>query len=145
MLPLNISNRFPNIFDRFLENDISDWSNKNFTDFNTTLPSVNIKVLDNSYEIELAAPGLEKSDFKIETNNNILTISSEKTIENKTEEDEHFSRKEFSYQSFTRSFTLPDMINDKKITAKYKDGILKVSLPKKEESKTKKVKQIRIS
>ncbi len=139
------SNQFPTFFDRFFENDLFDWSNKNFSSTNTTIPAVNIKAGDDSFEVEMVAPGFEKSDFKIDLNNNLLTISSEKKVENELKEGEQFTKREFSYQSFSRSFTLPDTADNEKITAKYENGILSISIPKKEEAKPKPPKQIEIS
>ncbi|NOY96234.1 MAG: Hsp20/alpha crystallin family protein [Chlorobi bacterium] len=139
------SNQFPSLFNRFFEDDLFDWSNRNFSSTNTTLPSVNIRENPEGFEVEMAAPGLEKSDFKIELNNDVLTISSEKKVEDETKEGEQFTKREFSYQSFSRSFTLPVTANNEKISAKYENGILTVSIPKKEEAKPKPVKQIAIS
>ncbi len=137
-------NQLPNLFDQFFENDLFDWSTRNFSDTNTTLPSVNIKEGNESFEVEMAAPGLEKKDFKIELNGDVLTISSEKKVENETKEDEKFTKREFSYQSFSRSFTLPNITDNEKISAKYDNGILRVNIPKKEEAKPKPAKQIAI-
>ena len=134
----------PSVFDRFFENDMFDWSNRNFSNTNTTLPAVNIKEDEDGFEVEMSAPGFEKGDFKIELNNSLLTISSEKKIENETKDGQQFTRKEFSYQSFSRSFTLPETAEGEKIAAKYENGILSVSIPKKEEAKPKPVKQIEI-
>jgi HSP20 family protein len=142
---VRFSNQFPRVFDRFFEGDLFDWSNRNFSETNTTLPSVNIKESPESFEVEVAAPGFAKDEFKIELNNNLLTISSEKKTENETNEGENFTRREFSYQSFSRSFTLPQIVNSEQIGAKYENGILKVSIPKKEEAKPKPAKQIAIS
>ena len=94
--------------------------------------------------LELAAPGLKKSDFKIEVTNNVLNISSEKES-NKEENNEGFSRKEFSYHSFSRSFNLPQSVNKDSITASYTDGVLSVSIPKREEAKEKPARLIDIS
>jgi len=141
---LKYSNQFPTFLDRFLENDMFDWSNKNFSTTNTTLPSVNIKAGEEDFTVEMVAPGFEKGDFKIDLNNNLLTISSDKKVENELKEGEQFTRKEFSYQSFTRSFTLPDIADGERITAKYENGILNVIIPKKEEAKPKPPKQIEI-
>jgi len=138
-------NQLPSFFDHFFENDLFDWSNRNFSNTNTTLPSVNIKEGNEGFEVEMAAPGLEKKDFKIELFGDTLTISSEKTLENEVNEDEHFTKKEFSYQSFSRSFTLPNTVDEDKIKAKYDKGILNVFIPKKEEAKPKPAKQIAIS
>jgi len=121
-----------------------DWTNRNFSNTNTTLPSVNVKESADGFEVDMAAPGLEKKDFKIEINHGTLTISSEKKVENETKTGEHFKRREFSYQSFSRSFTLPEMVDGDKVSAKYENGILKVSIPKKEEAKPKPEKTIEI-
>lgn len=134
----------PSLFDRFFENDIFDWSNRNYSNTNTTLPAVNIKEDEGGFEVEMSAPGLEKKDFKIELNNSVLTISSEKKVENETKEEQQFTRREFSYQSFSRSFTLPETAESEKIEAKYENGILSVKIPKKEDAKPKPVKQIEI-
>jgi HSP20 family protein len=141
---VKFSNQFPTLFDRFFDNDLFDWSNKNFSLTNTTLPSVNILEDDNSYEVEMAAPSLNKDDFKIELNNDVLTISSEKQTENETKEGQRYTRKEFSYQSFSRSFTLPDSVDNDKIKAKYENGVLRVIIPKREDAKPRPVKQIAI-
>lgn len=141
---VRFSNQYPSLFDHFLNNDLFNWSNRNYSDTNTTLPSVNIKEDSVGYDVEVAAPGLGKEDFKIELNNNILTISSEKQEETETKEGQMFTRREFSYQSFNRSFTLPNTVESDKITAKYDNGILKISIPKKEEAKPKPVKLIEI-
>jgi len=144
MALMKFSDQFPTIFNRFFENDLFDWSTRNFSDTNTTLPSVNIKEDVNGFEVDMAAPGFEKKDFKIELLNNLLTISSEKKIETETKEGQQFTRQEFSYQSFSRSFTLPNTVEGEKIMAKYENGILKVAIPKKEEAKPRPVKQIEI-
>jgi len=94
-----------------------------------TLPSVNISEDDNSFNLKLAAPGLHKSDFKIDVAGDILTISAEKE-DNKEEKDEKFTRKEYNFTSFSRSFTLPDNIEKEKISAGYENGILKLVIPK---------------
>ena len=142
---VRFSNQFPTLFDRFFENDLFDWSNRNYSTTNTTLPSVNIKESADGFEVELAAPGFEKNDFNIELDHDLLTISSEKKVENETKEGEQFARREFSYQSFSRSFTMPNTADSEKINAKYDNGILRVSIPKKEEAKPKPAKQIAIS
>ena len=139
------SNQVPGLFDRFFENDLFDWSNRNYSNTNTSLPSVNVKEDNEAFEVEMAAPGFEKKDFKIEINNSVLTVSSEKKVENETKEGQQFTRKEFSFQSFSRSFTLPNIVEGDKISAKYENGILKFSLAKKEEAKKLKPKVIEIS
>lgn len=94
--------------------------------------------------IELAVPGLKKSDFKLDLDNQVLTISTESKEENEHKE-ENYTRREFGYSAFKRTFTLPDSVNDEKINANYTDGILSVLLPKKEEAKQKPVRSIKIS
>lgn len=138
---------FPSLFDDFMSRDMSDWLSTNFSTTGTTLPAVNIKEDDNQFVVELAAPGMTKKDFNIELENDILTIHSEKKNEvEKNNEDDNFYRKEFSYQSFQRSFRVPqDKVNAEKINANYKDGILRLVLPKFEEKKAKPRKQIAIS
>ena len=141
---VRFSNQLPSMFDRFFEGDLFDWSNHNFSLTNTTLPSVNIKENTGEFKVEVAAPGFDKGDFKLELNHDVLTISSEKQIENETKEDEHYSKREFSYQSFTRSFTLPHSVDSERIDATYDKGILFVSIPKKEEAKPKPSRMIEI-
>lgn len=144
MTLVRYQNQLPSFFDRFFNNELEGWNRSNFSNTNTTLPSVNIRENSDSIFIEVAAPGFEKSDFNIEVNNNILTISSEKEIDNNVKDDEHISRQEYSYQSFTRSFTLPDLVEDEQITAHYDKGILAITIPKKEEAKPKPIKKIEI-
>ncbi|HBE43181.1 MAG TPA: heat-shock protein [Bacteroidales bacterium] len=122
-------------FNEVFNRDWMDWSTHNFSDTNTTLPSVNIKEGNENFEVEMAAPGLEKKDFKIDLNNGVLTISSEKKGENEIRKGQKFTRKEFSYQSFSRQFSLPNIVDSEKITAKYDNGILKVVIPIKEEAR----------
>lgn len=132
---VKFSNQYPSVFDRFFENDLFDWSNRNYSNTNTTLPAVNIKETGDNFEVEMAAPGFSKEDFKIELNNELLTINSEKRVEKETNEGQIFTKREFSYQSFSRSFTLPHSADSGKIEAKYDNGIFKVIIPKKEEAK----------
>ena len=99
-----------------------------------TVPSVNISEDRNQYTVSLAAPGLKKDDFDIRVEGNMITISSEKE-EKKEEKDVRYTRHEYSYSSFSRSFTLPDDVNQEKIDASYNEGVLSLSLPKREEAK----------
>jgi HSP20 family protein len=102
-----------------------------------SLPAVNIEEKEESFHLELAAPGKTKNDFNIELDNDLLTISAETKVENKTEDKErNFTRKEFSYDSFKRSFTLPEAVDTSKIRASYTNGVLILDLPKREEAKT---------
>jgi HSP20 family protein len=139
------SNQYPSLFDRFFENDLFDWSNRNYSNTNTTLPSVNVKESVDDFEVEVAAPGFTKNDFKIELNHDLLTISSEKEVNDETKEGQQFTQREFSYQSFSRSFTLPNSADSEKIGAKYENGILRIVIPKKEEAKPRPARKIAIS
>lgn len=116
------------------------------SNFNTgmTLPAVNIKENKDEFFLEIAVPGMKKSDFNIDVENKVLSISSEKTEEN-VEKEENYTRREFGYSSFKRTFTLPDTIDSEHINAKYNDGILIVHLPKREEAKEKPAKRISVS
>jgi len=138
-------NYVPSFFDRFFNNDLSEWGMNNYSSTNTSLPAVNVKETDDDYFIEVAAPGMKKKDFKINYHNNVLTISSERQ-EEKEDKNDNYSRKEFSYQSFQRSFTVPQQsVDGEKIEASYSDGILNIKLPKREELKPKPAKEIKIS
>lgn len=95
-----------------------------------SIPAANIEEKDNAFEIKLAAPGLKKDDFKIEIENGILSISSE-SEQSDEEENKDFRRKEYSYSSFSRSFSLPENIHEDQIEASYKEGELILTLPKK--------------
>ena len=145
MLVLRNTNQIPSLFDRFFDGDMFDWSNRNFSNTNTTIPSVNIKENTDAFMVEVAAPGFEKGDFKIELNLNTLSISSEKKVENETKEGEVFTKREFSYQSFSRSFTLPQIADGDRIEANYQNGILTVLIPKREEAKPKPARMIEIN
>jgi len=145
MTLVRFSNQHPSLFDRFFENDLFNWSNRNYSSTNTTLPSVNIKESNDDFEVEVAAPGFTKNDFKIELNHDLLTVSSGKEVENETKEGQQFSLREFSYQSFSRSFTLPNSADSEKIAAKYENGILRILIPKKEEAKPRPSRQIAIA
>ncbi len=110
----------------------------------TSTPAVNIREDEKKYSIELAIPGMDKKDVKIDINEDVMTVSSEK--KNETDEShDGYRRKEFSYSSFCRNFYLPENVNREKIEARYKDGILTVELPKLEEEKNRLTRQIKIS
>ena len=100
----------------------------------TRVPAVNISETAGDFHLELAVPGLKKEDFRISLDRNVLTISAEQQNENQ-EEGKRFSKKEFNYASFVRSFTLPELADPGRIEAAYKDGVLKVDIAKKEEAK----------
>ncbi len=107
--------------DRFFD---SDWMKKQ------SVPAVNVKETDKGFDIELAAPGLAKKDFNISITNHVLTISSEKK-EEQEEKNKDYTRKEFSYSSFSRSFALPENVSEDDVKAKYEDGVLKLNVVKK--------------
>ncbi len=142
-----LSNAFRN--DPFFTNFMDRKSMfENFFDTNGDFdisPAMNIKEKDKEFEVELAAPGLNKEDFNITLDEGILTISAQKE-ESKDAEKEGFVTKEFSYNSFSRSISIPENIDeDKEIKAKYEDGVLKLKLQKKEIMEPKKARQIQIS
>jgi HSP20 family protein len=115
----------------------NDWFDDNYFDkvaIGTSVPAVNIKDNDKDFSVSIAAPGLKKEDFKIALNHNILTISSEQKSEKEEKEEGKFTRKEYSYSSFSRSFTIPDTVETDQIDAKYENGELKITLPKKEKA-----------
>ena len=97
-----------------------------------TVPAVNIKEQDDRFEVELAAPVCKKEDLKVDVENNVLTISSEQKDESEEKKDD-YTRREFSYSSFRRSFTLPEHADADKLKAKFADGVLKLSIPKRTE------------
>ncbi|CAN5339920.1 Hsp20/alpha crystallin family protein [soil metagenome] len=142
----NYSGSFPTLLNDFFMREMSNWGESNFSNTGTTVPAVNIKENKDNFEVEVAAPGMKKDDFKIHLDNNLLTISSESNFENEENNEGEYSRKEFSYQSFQRSFTLPkEVVDADNIKAKYSDGVLKLSIPKKEEAKQKPPRMIEIS
>lgn len=99
------------------------------------VPGVNICETEDNYQIEMAAPGLKKEDFKINLDRNLLTVSVEQQKQNE-QNNKQYNKREFSYSSFVRSFVLPDSADDAQIEAKYNDGILNISIAKKEEAKS---------
>ncbi|WAC02535.1 Hsp20/alpha crystallin family protein [Lacinutrix neustonica] len=125
----------------------SNFGNEFVSNFNTgiTLPAVNIKDSSDAFIVEMAVPGLKKSDFDINLDNKMLTVSAEIRTENNDDNDSNFTRREFGYSSFKRTFTLPETVEYEKISATYNDGILSLSLPKREEAKKKPPKSISIS
>jgi len=131
-----------NFFDDFFTRDLFNWPSSSST--GTSIPKVNIYETDSEFHVEMAAPGMTKDDFKVELDNNMLTISSQKETETEDEK-KNYQRREYSYQSFVRTFHLPDSAEAEKINAKYVDGVLNLSIPKKEEAKRKPAKTIKIS
>jgi len=125
-----------------------DWADSTLADRNNwaTLPAVNVMETNDNFIIDVAAPGMKRDEFKVELDNGVLTISSQ--LEEKQEQQgqaTNYTRREFNYQSFQRSFTLPEnKVEGEKISARYADGILHITVPKKDEAKVKPVKQITI-
>lgn len=142
MLPI-LRNRttFPSFVDEFFGRDFLP--NLFDSQPGINMPSVNIVEGKEDFRIEVAAPGLNKEDFHINLENNVLSISSEK--EEKSEEnEERYMRREFSYSSFCRSFSLPQTVDAERISASHNNGVLSIYIPKKEEAKVKPAKQIEI-
>ena len=143
----NLFNRLPMLFDDFVNRDFFNWNLSNYSNTNTTMPAVNIKETNDSYEVEVAAPGMSKKDFKVQLDGNTLIISSEKTTENTTNrEGERYYLKEFSYQSFYRTFQLQkDVVDVDNIKANYEEGLLKLLIPKQEHVKQKQPRLIEVA
>ena len=108
------------------------------------LPAVNVSESEKSYEVELAAPGMKKEDFKVKVDNGALTISAERK-EEKEEKKKNYTRQEYSYNSFSRSFTLPDDVKDDNVKAHYEDGVLKLSIARKALAPASKAKEIAVA
>lgn len=111
-----------------------DFFNSGFPGSRNTMPAVNLSEDESNYCVDLVAPGFKKEDFKVSINDDILTINAE-SKEEKKEDGKEYSRREYTSSSFTRSFKLPENTNDEQISANYKDGILKVNIPKSEKEK----------
>jgi len=136
----------PTLFNDFFNRDLWDWGMRNNSTTNTSIPAVNIRETAEAFEVEVAAPGMNKDDFRIELDNNVLTISSERESRNDEKEGERYARREFSYQSFQRTFHLSkDVVDADKIQAKYENGLLRLIIPKREEAKQRPPKTIKIS
>ena len=137
----------PALFNDLFTRDVWNWGLNNNSNTNTTIPALNIKESEDAYEIELAAPGMKKDDFNVELDGNMLIIKSErKNEDDQQKENGKYSRKEFSYQSFQRMLQLPkEVVDSEKIAAKYVDGVLRLSIPKKEEAKPRPPRMIQIS
>ncbi|MFN0083459.1 MAG: Hsp20/alpha crystallin family protein [Ferruginibacter sp.] len=142
----NFVNQFPTFFDDFLNRDIFNWGSQNFSTTNSTIPAVNIKESNDEYVVEVAAPGMTKQDFTVQLVGNNLTISSQKENEVVNDENVKYRSREFSYQSFSRTFTLQnDVVDTENIQAKYENGLLHLLIPKKEHAKQKQPRLIEIA
>ena len=142
----NSFSSIPSLLNDFFMDEWFDSSNRNWRSAGATLPSVNVRETNDDFLIDVAAPGMNRDDFKVELDNNILSISAELEVKNETSNDnEKYNRREFNYQSFQRSFSLPEnKVEGAKISAKYKDGILHVTVPKSENAKIKPARRITI-
>lgn len=129
--------------DELFNRDIPSAFTSNFNS-GITLPKVNIRENNDSYFVDMAVPGLKKSDFQINLDNQLLSISAEINENDDKQEDTHI-RREFGYASFKRSFLLPETVKEETIKAVYKEGVLSIHLPKKEEAKQKPARSIKIS
>ena len=136
--------RFPAVLEDFFK-PWNEWfsNGDNFFNRSLSVPAVNISESKDHYEVSLAAPGMKKDDFRIDVQGDLLTISSEQE-ETKTEKEKKFSRKEYNYSSFRRTFTLPEEVNKEKIEARYENGVLILSLPFKPETRKEAAKQIAV-
>ena len=132
-----------NWIEDFLNRDLPSGFAQNFNT-GITLPKVNIRETADAYFVEMAVPGLKKSDFQIDIEKKVLTISSTQE-ENNEDSEENYTRREFGYSSFKRAFSLPETVDEGNIKAKYKEGILSIHLPKKEEARQKPSRTIQIS
>jgi len=130
LIKSNPRNLFPSMMEEFFR---PDWFGGTEKFAGMSVPPVNIRETDTSFEVELSAPGKSKEDFNIDIDNDLLTISSEKTEEH-TQEQGKFTRREFTHTAFRRAFSLPETAKDEDIKASYENGILKISIPKKEEA-----------
>ncbi len=139
----SVRDRMPAAFNDFFKPWNNWFDNDRLLNRWNDVPAVNITEHKDGYNLSLAAPGLKKDDFKIDVDGNLLTISSEKE-ENKEEKEKKFTRKEYSYSSFSRSFTLPEEINKEKIEANYHDGVLQLLLPRSDGHKKSTAKQIAV-
>ncbi len=142
----NLYPSFPSLMNRFFEGDMMDWSNSNFAGTDSSLPAVNIMENSDEFLIDVAAPGMKKEQFKVDYENGRLTISSEMKEEKKEKSKGKYTRREFSYMSFQRSFSIPEnLVDGDKIQATYNEGILHINLPKREEIRPKPARQIQIN
>ncbi|SDS16992.1 Hsp20/alpha crystallin family protein [Christiangramia echinicola] len=145
LIKRNETNWLPSVFDDMFK---TDWlgGTTNVNSIGTSIPAVNIMESEDGFNVEVAAPGMVKEDFNIELDNDVLTISSEEKKENEsTDKNGRFTRKEFSYRTFKRAFSLPDSVDNSKISASYNNGVLEIALPKKEEAKVQAKRLIDIS
>jgi len=144
---------FPSLIDEFFGRDMDQLFNFNrpssggpLSRVGSNVPAVNIREDDEQYALEVAAPGMRKEDFKVMLEDGVLTVSTEHKHEHETKDGQgNYTKREFSYHSFSRSFRLPDSCEQERIQARYLDGVLHLEIPKKEEAKRKAPRQIQIA
>lgn len=145
LIKWNNGNNMASLFDDFFSRDLMNWGLANNSSTNTTIPAVNIKETSDQFEVEMAAPGMRKEDFKVELDGNNLTITSERQNHDEVQEGERYTRREFSYQAFQRTFTLPKNVVDvDQINARYENGVLRLLIPKREEARQRPPRMIKI-
>ncbi|GAB4004925.1 Hsp20/alpha crystallin family protein [Spirosoma migulaei] len=144
------NNSYPSLIENFFGRDVNDFFNTSSSSL-SNVPAVNVVEHQDGFRIEVAAPGLKKEDFKLNLNHNNLTISGsqethkeEPDTSNQGANRERYTRREFSYSSFQRTFTLPTSVDADNIRASYTDGLLKIEIPKREEAQIKPSRQIEI-
>jgi HSP20 family protein len=129
------------VFDNLFNRPLSDMIG---SDLVVTSPSVNIKDTDDAFIIELAAPGLDKNNFDVKIEDNYLKISYEHSTSEEEKKDDNYTRREFKFTSFSKSFQLPEIVDAEKIKGNYQEGILSVTLPKNKKVLENKVKTVEI-
>lgn len=137
---------YPGLFNTLFNDNFWTWTTKEgLNSGNGVVPAVNVKESDEAFDIELAVPGLKKTDFNIEVKDDVMTITAESQEKKEEKEKDQWTRREFTFNSFKRAFYLPDTVDAGKIKASYQDGILHIAVPKKEEAKPQPARTIKIS
>jgi HSP20 family protein len=143
MTLVRYNNRFPRFFDDFFTRDLDQLFGG--VDTNRNLPAVNVKEDEHGFAVEVAAPGFDKADFKVEVDQDLLTIAADKEAQDEATDEAGYVKREFRSKTFRRSFRLPEnMVDGDKIEARYEAGILYLNLPKREEVKPKPARMIEI-
>lgn len=149
-VPVKRNGGMPSLFSNFFgsslfDRDLFDWGNELSTSrLGINVPTANVTETPKEYKLELAAPGLDRNDFKVEVDNGTLTISAEKE-EEKKEKDNGYSRREYSFNSFSRSFALPENVRDSSIEARYDNGVLRIVVPKEKATPVKLARKVEVS
>jgi HSP20 family protein len=146
MTLIRYNNHFPSFFDDFFTKEMNGWMNGRREEEASTLPAVNVKENDEGFHLEVAVPGMNKEDFKVELDSDVLTISAKKESKHEEKEEGRYSRREFHYHSFKRRFRLPkNQVEGDKVEARYENGILHLNIPKREEARVKPARTIEIA